>query len=98
MQIIFEYDEVTSSQRLESFATEKLKQLAKKYDFVHRADVFFKSQNRTDNKEQICDIRLSMPGPRVFASTNSKSFASAITETINQLEQQLKKRKETLEH
>jgi len=96
MNIIYEYHNVSASDRLESLAREKLDGLQKKFDFVHRADVFFKSQNRSDNEEQICDIRLSMPGPRLFASSNAESFVSAISETVSDLEDQLKKQKEKM--
>ena len=94
MQIIYEYHEVSGSQRLEKMAKEKLENLQKKYDFVHRADVFFKQQNRSDDEEMICDIRLSMPGPRIFASSNAETFEAAMTETISDLEDQLRKVKE----
>ncbi|QLG44950.1 ribosome hibernation-promoting factor, HPF/YfiA family [Costertonia aggregata] len=93
MQIIYEYHDVTASERLETIAREKLHNLHKKFSFVHRADVFFKIQNRLDDKEQICDIRLSMPGPRIFASTNADNFEAAIAETIRDLEDQLRKYK-----
>ena len=96
MQIIFEYHDVSASDRLESIAKEKLEQLQTKFDFVHRADVFFKTQNRSDNQEMICDIRLSMPGPRIFASTNAETFESALGETIRDLEDQLRKQKEKM--
>lgn len=96
MQIIYEYHNVTASDRLEEIAKEKLENLHKKFDFVHRADVFFKTQNRSDDAEQICDIRLSMPGPRLFASTNAESFQSAISETIRDLEDQLRKHKDKM--
>ncbi|MFS4446542.1 ribosome hibernation-promoting factor, HPF/YfiA family [Maribacter sp. 2307UL18-2] len=98
MNIIFEYHHVSGSQRLEQMATEKLNTLQEKYDFVHRADVFFKSENRSDNEEQICDIRLSMPGPRIFASTNADTFEAAMNETIRDLEDQLRKVKEKMKN
>jgi len=94
MQIIYEYHGVSGSQRLEELAKEKLENLQNKYDFVHRADVFFKTQNRSDDEEMICDIRLSMPGPRIFASTNAETFEDAMAETIRDLEDQLRKVKE----
>jgi len=93
MQIIYEYDDVSASSSLETIVKQKLEKLHKKFDFVHRADVFFKIQNRTDDHEKICDIRLSMPGPRVFASTHAETFESAIVETISDLETQLNKTK-----
>lgn len=97
MQIIYEYHDVSASDRLEEYAKEKIENLQKKFDFIHRADVFFKTQNRTDDAEQICDIRLSLPGPRIFASTNAETFEYAINETIKDLENQLKKVKEKME-
>jgi len=98
MQIIYEYDDVMASQGLENLIKEKLEALEKKYDFVHRADVFFKTENRTNDKEMICDIRLSMPGPRIFASTNADTFQAALAETIKDLEDQLEKRKQKMKH
>lgn len=96
MQIVFEYHNVSRSERLETIVMEKLEHLGQKCDFVHRDDVFLKTENRSDDEEQICDIRLSMPGPRIFASTNAKGFESAISETVRDLEDQLRKRKETI--
>jgi putative sigma-54 modulation protein len=96
MQIIYEYHNLTASQALERLTREKLEALDKKYEFVHRADVFLKTENRTDDSEMICEIRLSMPGPRVFASTNAETFEAALAETISDLENQLEKRKEKM--
>lgn len=94
MQVIFEYHNVSGSQRLEEFAKEKLEQLGIKYKMVIRADVFFKTENTSsDQTGNICNIRLSLPGPRLFAEANHDSFEESITESINELESQLKKRK-----
>lgn len=42
MDIIYEYDGVTASKRLESFTEEKLNKLHHKFDDIIRADVFLK--------------------------------------------------------
>ncbi len=98
MQIIFEYHDVNTSNDLESFVTEKLNTLKEKYDFVHRADVFFKKENTSsDETGLICNIRLSMPGPRLFAEATHDNFHSSISESINDLERQLRKRKEKMQ-
>lgn len=97
MQVIFEYDEVAGSQRLEDFANEKLEQLGMKYDMVIRADVFFKEENTTsDETGKICNIRLSLPGPRLFAEASHDNFEDSISESINDLGRQLRKRKEKM--
>jgi putative sigma-54 modulation protein len=97
MDIIFEYHDVAASDRLEEVAKEKLNHLGTKYEFVHRADVFFKQENTSsDETGMICNIRLSMPGPRLFAEASHDNFISSISEAINDLERQLRKRKEKM--
>ncbi len=97
MQVIFEYHDVATSKRLEDMAKKKLEQLGVKYDMVIRADVFFKEENTTsDETGKICNIRLSLPGPRLFAEASHDNFEDSISESINELERQLRKRKEKM--
>jgi putative sigma-54 modulation protein len=99
MQIIYEYHDVNTSKHLENFVAEKLNDLEKKYDFIIRADVFFKKENTSsDETGLICNIRLSMPGPRLFAEATHDNFESSISESINDLERQLRKRKEKMKN
>tara|TARA_R110002050_G_scaffold286121_1_gene436257 strand:+ start:40702 stop:41004 length:303 start_codon:yes stop_codon:yes gene_type:complete len=98
MQIIYEYHDVASSSRLEAFIKEKLDKLKNKYDMLIRADVFFKEENTSsDETGKICNVRLSLPGPRIFAESSNENFESAISETCNELERQLRKRKEKMQ-
>ncbi len=97
MQIIYEYHDVAQSDRLEQLAKEKLESLENKFDMVIRADVFFKEENTSsDETGKICNIRLSLPGPRLFAEASHENFASSIAESVNDLERQLRKRKEKM--
>ena len=94
MDIIYEYHDVAASERLEGFSKEKLDKLGEKYDMVIRADVFFKEENTaSDETGKICNIRLSLPGPRLFAESSHDNFKSSISESVNELERQLRKRK-----
>ena len=97
MNINFEYDHVKASERLEIMAGRKLEKLEDKYDFIIRADVFFKSENTSEQDTgKICSIRLSMPGPRLFAETSSVGYEAAIASTVEDLERQLRRRKEKM--
>jgi len=97
MTINFEYDEVKASERLEELVRKKLEKLEDKYDFVIRADVFFKKENTTDaGKGKICNIRLSLPGPRLFAEANHGAYEAAISEAVDDLLRQLRRRKEKM--
>ncbi|GAA4279327.1 HPF/RaiA family ribosome-associated protein [Aquimarina mytili] len=96
MKTVFEYRNVSSSNHLETFVTKRLEKLANKYSFVIRADVFFKKQEKDVEKGNICGIRLSLPGPRIYASSDEISFENAINNTICDLKDQLNKRKAKL--
>jgi len=94
MNINFEYDDVKASNRLEIMAAKKLEKLLDKYDFIVRADVFFKKENTSSpDTGMICNIRLSAPGPRLFAEASHASFEASIAESVSDLERQLQKRK-----
>ncbi len=96
MRTVFEYTNVSQSDRLESHAQEKLQNLATKYPFLIRGDIFLKKENRSDDTGHICGIRLSAPGPRLYASSDEKSFEEAIAETVRDLGDQLEKRKDKM--
>ena len=73
---------------------DKLSELSHKFEWLIRAEVFLKEERDTHyGKGKICEIELSLPGPRIFASSNEESFEAAAAETIEELEVQLKKRK-----
>lgn len=97
MDINFEYDQVKASNRLEILAGQRLDKLAQKYDFIVRADVFLKTENTSDpDTGKICKIRLSLPGPLLFAEASHGSFEASIAEATEDLERQLRKRKEKM--
>ncbi|MFS4491820.1 HPF/RaiA family ribosome-associated protein [Maribacter sp. 2308TA10-17] len=94
MNINFEYHAVKASNRLEIMAADRLEKLLNKYDFVVRADVFIKKENTSQpNTGMICGIRLSTPGPRLFAESSNGSFEASISESVTELERQLDRRK-----
>jgi len=94
MNIHFEYVDVKASPRLEGLTTKKLNKLLDKYDFLIKADVFFKKENTSSTDTgRICNIRLSVPGPLLFAEASHGSFEASIAESVDDLEQQLRKRK-----
>ncbi|MFT4831787.1 MAG: putative sigma-54 modulation protein [Psychroserpens sp.] len=97
MNINFEYDGVKASDRLEIFAGKKVDKLLDKYDFIIRADVFFKTENTSSpDTGMICAIRLSSPGPLLFAESSYGSFEASIAKTVDDLERQLRKRKDKI--
>ncbi len=97
MDINFEYNQVKASDRLEIMTAQRLQKLADKYDFIVRSDVYFKKENTSDpNTGMICKMQLSIPGPRLFAEASHGNFEMSIAEAADDLERQLRKRKEKM--
>ena len=93
MEINIQFVKMLTSETLEAFAIKKLNKLAKRYDWIIKADVSYKLDNDPKKKGKICDIQLSIPGPRLFATSTEDNFEVATDKTIQDLEKQLKKRK-----
>lgn len=92
MKIDIQFVNMPVSDFMQSYTIEKLNKLGKKYDMIISATVFFKMENDPKGKGKICDIELSLLGPRLFASSNEENYKLAAKETINDLDKQLQKR------
>ena len=94
MTVNFQYVGVDVSETLSDFTKEKLEKLFNRYEFLINATVHFKQDDKQHDIGKICNIELSLPGPRIFATSNERNFEVSVRETISDLERQLKKRKE----
>ncbi len=93
MTISIQYVKMPESETMSAYTISRLEKLAKKYNWIINAIVFFKVDKDPAKRSKICEIELSAPGPRIFASSKEKNFELAVKETISDLEKQLKKRK-----
>ncbi len=99
MEINFEYVDVAASMRLESLAGKKVDALANKYDFIVATDIYFKKENTSSDTTGFhCVIRMNVPGTSLVAKANKDSFEHAIKTAVNDIERQLKKKKEKMQH
>lgn len=95
MTINIQFVNLDYSDSLAEFTTKKLNKLLEKYEWLISADVFFKEEGTNPDKGKICNIKLGVPGPDVFATSDEKNFEMAVKETISDLQIQLKKKKQT---
>jgi len=98
MTIHIQYVHIATSEAMNQYVTKKLQKLASKFDWIIKAEVHFKVQNKEKTKGKICKIELSVPGSRLFATSNESTYENAVKKTIKDLEVQLKKRKQTFNH
>ncbi|MFT6799825.1 MAG: putative sigma-54 modulation protein [Nonlabens sp.] len=97
MTIQFNYQHVSGSTDLENYTKEKLQTIFDRYRWVTRADVFFIAENTSsDQTGMIAQIRLSAPGPRLFAEESHNTFTASVSKVIDQLKAQCEKRKATI--
>jgi putative sigma-54 modulation protein len=97
MTIQFNYQHVSGSTELENYTKEKLQTIFDRYSWVTRADVFFIAENTSSNQTgMIAQIRLSAPGPRLFAEESHNTFTESVSKVIDQLKTQCEKRKATI--
>ncbi|MFT5437671.1 MAG: putative sigma-54 modulation protein [Ulvibacter sp.] len=98
MNVNFEYHNVSASDRLEILAGQKLSKLEQKYDFIIGSDVYFNKENKSGNDDgKICKVRLSTPGPTLFAESSARDFETSIAGVMDNLKKQLQKRKDKMQ-
>lgn len=97
MTVNFEYDNITSSERLEDFTKKRLSKLFDHYPFLVKATVFFKSENTASRETgMICSIKLSLPGPLIFTESSKGTFEDAVQQSVQELKRQLERRKDKM--
>lgn len=96
MTLDIQFVNMPTSESMELYTKNKLKNLAKKYDSIIGVAVYFKRENNEKALGRICEMNISLYGPRIFASSNEKNYELAVKNTISDLEKQLKKRKSVL--
>ena len=94
MTVKFEYVNMDVSEMLSQYTMIRLDKLSNKYEFLISAQVYFKQDEKDHDAGKICNIELSLPGPRIFATSNEREYETAVNETIRDLKRQLEKRKE----
>jgi putative sigma-54 modulation protein len=86
---------MSTSEAMNTYVTKKLEKLNKKFDWIINVNVHFERIQDPKGKGRICKMELSVPGPRIFATSNAKNYELAVKETIKELQGQLNKRKDT---
>jgi len=93
MKYTIQFVQTETDGSAENLVIKKIERLSRKFQEIINADIFFKEEKDTHGKGKICEIRLSLPGPRVFASSDEETYEAAVAETIRDLERQLAKKK-----
>ena len=85
MTVNFQYVNMDVSEMLSKYTKTRLDKLSEKYEFLISAQVYFKQDEKDHDAGKICNIELSLPGPRIFATSNEREYETAVNETIRDL-------------
>ena len=86
MDIIIQSLGFKASEHLENFIREKLNKVILESDNVIRANVTLSKGAETDPQNNICEIRLEVPGNDHFVKKSCTVFEKSITECIDVLQ------------
>ena len=79
---------------LENLIKKKLMKLVTFNDRLIKAEVYLKSGDNIAPEDKVAEVKISMPGPDVFAESSASSHEKAIAECAEKLRRQIIKRKE----
>jgi ribosomal subunit interface protein len=96
MNISIQFVKMPTSDALAHYVTRKLRKIEEKYGWIIHAEVFFKMEYHPGGKGMVCEMELSVPGPRIFAVSDEFNYQRSVKETLSKLKKQLKKRKAIL--
>ena len=95
MTVNFQYVNTDVSETLSAYIEERLEKLSNKNEFLISAQVYVKHDDKDHNAGKMCNIELSLPGPRIYAMSNESTYEAAVNEAIRDLKIQLEKRRAT---
>lgn len=97
MNTEIQFVQLQKSDALNDYVLEKLKTLEEKYNWITNAAVFLKEEKHDHEENFVCEIRLSVPGPQLFAKSHDTNFNTAVNNVIQELNNQLTKKKEKMQ-
>ena len=78
------------------FIQKKADKLETFFDRIIDGEVFMRLEKNESNENKIVEVKLNIPGNKLFAKEHAKTFEAAADEAVESLRRQLKKHKEKL--
>ena len=86
------------NRHLKNIIHEKVEKLNTYFDRIIHADVFLKLKEHDSPNDKIVEIRLSVPGPYIFAESSADTYEKAVASVAEKIRKQLVKKKEKLQN
>ena len=94
MKIDIRYIDIESDDRLNDFIQKKVDKLETFYDRIVDCEVFLKRSNNNTEENAVVELLINVPGNKLFAKEQAKSFEAGIDASVEAMRRQIKKVKE----
>lgn len=89
MEIIIQTPGFKADVKLLKFIKRRLDRLNKLHDSILNANVCLRLDNSDTQENQVCEIKLGIPGRDLFANRQNKTFEAAVLNVCAALKRQL---------
>lgn len=96
MTILIQFIKIQTSETLNDKTNDLVNKLGNRFDWIESISVSFKEGKGNTDKNKVCEVEVSAPTPRIFVSVTDFGYEAALKVALNDIERQLKKRKEIL--
>jgi putative sigma-54 modulation protein len=93
MQLNIQAVNLKFSQRLEEIIRSMLEDQFGQYNFITRANVFLKLDNKSEGDNKIVEIYLHLKNHEIFAKAENRTFEIALDDVFPKLKKQIEKYK-----
>ena len=83
--------------KLRTIIHNKVEKFSTYIDSIIHTDVFLKVNEKNSPNDKIAEIRVSLPGPYIFAEGNGDTHEKAVASAAEKIRKQLLKKKEKLQ-
>ncbi len=97
MQITFQAVHFTADQKLKDYCSEKLQKLVKLYPKILQTTIYLKLENSGQVKDKVIEVKLSVPGHTLIATSTDKSFEASFDDALENIKRQLIKLNEKVQ-
>lgn len=94
MDIRIETPHFSPSDALKEFVNEKVGKLFAQSGAILHAEVTMYEEGSNGNKNQVCEIRLAIPGNDHFVKKETPAFEQSILEAVEAMQKVLRRQKE----
>lgn len=94
MEISVQSNNCNPTESVREYLKLKLENMAAKYNWVMKANIYFKEEGNDLSNEKVIEISLDVPGSSIFSKGQNATFGMAAKKALEGARRQLRKQRE----